>query len=45
MVFADTAVSLNGRPEQPIAPPDFNLSTADRHWGHYTWILPLREAD
>lgn len=40
-VFAETDVSLNGRPEQPIVPPDFDLASAQRTWRHYDWIVPL----
>lgn len=40
-VYADTNVSLNGRPKQRIVPPDLDLASVNRSWGHYPWIVPL----
>jgi vitamin K-dependent gamma-carboxylase len=43
-VHAETMVSLNGRPPQPIIDPTVDLASVRLlRWGHAPWILPLAE--
>ena len=42
-VYADTAVSLNGRPSQPLIDPHVDLSRAPWTWlAPLPWLVPLR---
>jgi vitamin K-dependent gamma-carboxylase len=43
-VYADTELSLNGRPKQRLVPPDLDLSTIKRSWRHYDWVIPLQHS-
>jgi hypothetical protein len=40
-VYANSMVSLNGRPMQVLIDPTVNLATEKRSLCHYNWILPL----
>ncbi len=42
-VRAISAVSLNGRPRQPLVDPSVDLAAQPRSWGRAKWIVPLRE--
>ncbi len=43
-VYATTALSLNGRPFQPVVNPDADLAAVSVHWfSHNPWILDLKE--
>ncbi len=45
-VYADTRVSLNGRPSQPLIDPEVDLSRAPWTWLEpLPWLVPLRETD
>jgi hypothetical protein len=42
-VRALTAISLNGRPPQPLVDPEVDLSALDETLGPAPWIVPLRD--
>ena len=42
-IYAENQVSLNGRKQQGMIPPDLDLGKVNRDLSPYDWIIPLKE--
>ncbi len=41
LVYAQNQISMNGRTQQPMIPPDLDLGSIVRDLSPYSWIVPL----